>query len=255
MTATPQPAHGPKKWRRPLGIQLRSQLSAPSGDYRWVYLWGWPLRVVHWASAAAIVVLVVTGLYIGRPYFIISGEASNHFVMGWMRFVHFVCAGVLVAAAILRFYWFLMGNRYERFGALFPVSRKRLYDLWRTLRSYALIRPDEAPKYLGHNPLQQVAVTGVYVALLVIICTGFAMYGQATPDGLIARAFAWVAPLFGGMQVVRFVHHVLTWCIIIFIPMHIYLAIRHELLDHGATVSSIISGGRFVSVREHFEDA
>lgn len=255
MTSTPQPAQGPKKWRTPAGIQLRHQLSAPEGDYRWVYLWGWPLRIVHWTAAAAIVALVVTGLYIGRPYFFIAGEASNHYVMGWMRLVHFIGAGVLVAGGILRLYWFAMGNKYERFGALFPFSRKRLYDLWRTFRAYALIRPDEAPKYLGHNPLQQVAVTGVYFALLVMIATGFAMYGQANPDGLIARAFSWVAPLFGGMQVVRFVHHVLTWVIVIFIPMHIYLAIRHELLDHGATVSSIISGGRFVSAKEHFEDA
>lgn len=255
MSATSEPIRGPKKWRRPAGLELRSQLRSPSGDYRWVYLWGWPLRVVHWTSALAIVILVVTGLYIGRPYFLIAGEASNHFVMGWMRLVHFVCGGVLVAAGILRLYWFFMGNRYERFGALFPFSRKRLYDLWRTFRAYALIRPDEAPKYLGHNPLQQVAVTGLYFVILVMVCTGFALYGQATPDGLIARAFAWVAPLLGGMQVVRFVHHVLTWVVVIFVPMHIYLAIRHELLDHGAVVSSIISGGRFVSAQEHFEDA
>ena len=35
----------------------------------WVYLWGWPLRAMHWIAAACIVVLTVTGFYIGKPYF------------------------------------------------------------------------------------------------------------------------------------------------------------------------------------------
>ena len=39
----------------------------PTGNYRWVYLWGWPLRAMHWLAALAIVVLAVTGFYIGRP--------------------------------------------------------------------------------------------------------------------------------------------------------------------------------------------
>jgi Ni/Fe-hydrogenase 1 B-type cytochrome subunit len=252
---TPTPHVKGPKFHLPVGIHLRSQISAPTGDYRWVYIWGWPLRFVHWTSSLTIVLLALTGMYIGKPYFLVAGEASSHFVMGWFRLIHFTAAGVLVAGTILRLYWFIMGNRYERFGALFPVSRKRLVDIWRTFRSYALIRPQDAPKYLGHNPLQQVAVSLLYLGLLVMIVTGFAMYSQATPGGVLSRAFAWVAPLFGGMPVVRFVHHIITWLIACFVPLHIYLAIRHELLDHGAVVSSIISGGRFVSVHERFEDA
>jgi len=252
---TPTPAATGPQFHRPRGLHLRSQLSAPSGAYKWVYLWGWPLRVIHWTSAVAITVLVVTGGYIGKPYFLVPGEASSHYIMGWFRFVHFVAAAVLVANGILRMYWFMAGNQYERFGALFPVRRKQLHDIWRTSRAYAIVRPDQAPKYLGHNPLQQVIVTLVYVAFLVMVVTGFAMYSQANPGSLLFRSFSWVAPLFGGLPIVRFVHHVLTWLIVAFIPLHVYLAIRHELLDHGAVVSSIISGGRFVGVDEVFEDA
>ena len=71
-------------------------------------------------------VLAVTGLYIGRPYFVTSGEASAHFLMGWVRFIHFAAAAVLVMTAIVRVYWLFMGNRYERLAALFPVRPARL---------------------------------------------------------------------------------------------------------------------------------
>ena len=42
---------------------------------------------MHWIAAACVVVLMVTGFYIGRPYFMTSGEASAHFLMGWVRTV------------------------------------------------------------------------------------------------------------------------------------------------------------------------
>lgn len=41
--------------------------------YKWAYLWHWPIRAMHWVAAAAIVVLVVTGFYIGKPYFMTGG--------------------------------------------------------------------------------------------------------------------------------------------------------------------------------------
>ncbi len=59
---------------------------APSAEYKRVYLWQWPIRAMHWIAAACIIVLVVTGFYIGRPYFFTSGAASDHFLMGRVRF-------------------------------------------------------------------------------------------------------------------------------------------------------------------------
>ncbi len=56
------------------------------------------------------------------------------------------------------------------------------------------------------------------------------------------------------MPVVRFVHHVATWVFLIFIPIHVYLAIRADLLERSGAISSIISGGRFVPAEQHFVD-
>jgi Ni/Fe-hydrogenase 1 B-type cytochrome subunit len=238
-----RPPPGPRP--RP-GISLAHKMPPPSGNYHWVYLWEWPIRAMHWVAFACIVVLVITGFYIGRPYFMTSGEASAHFLMGWVRFIHFAAAGLLIATAIVRLYWMFAGNEFERWRALFPVRRIDWVNLWKQVKFYLMIQPEKAPHYLGHNPLQQFSYTGMYVVALTQVVTGFAMYGQSRPGGLWYTLFGWVVPLLGGIQIVHFVHHVLTWAFLIFVPIHIYLALRADLLERTGTISSIVSGGRFV---------
>ncbi len=228
------------------GVSLAHKMPPPSGNYRWVYLWEWPIRAMHWAAALSIVVLVVTGFYIGKPYFITHGEASAHFLMGWMRFLHFAAAGVFVATAIVRVYWLFAGNQFERWKALFPVRKQDWINLAKQVKFYLMIQPEKAPHYLGHNPLQQFSYTGMYTIAVAQVVTGFAMYGQSRPGGLWYTLFGWVIPLLGGIQVAHFVHHVLTWAFLIFIPIHIYLALRADLMERTGTISSIVSGGRFV---------
>jgi Ni,Fe-hydrogenase I cytochrome b subunit len=56
------------------------------------------------------------------------------------------------------------------------------------------------------------------------------------------------------MPVVRFVHHVSTWVFCAFVPIHVYLATRADVLEHRGSVSSIVTGGRFVPAGQHFDD-
>jgi Ni/Fe-hydrogenase b-type cytochrome subunit len=210
-----------------------------------VYLWHWPIRAMHWFAGACIMVLAVTGLFIGKPYFTTQGEASDHYLMGWVRFIHFTAAACLVATAIIRVYWLLRGNRYERWQALFPFRPRDWANMVKVAKRYLLLNR-AAPHWLGHNPLQQLSYTVLYVVALTHVVTGFSMYGLAAPGGFFASVFGWVSPLLGGNQVVRFVHHTLTWYYLIFLPIHIYLSLRADLLHREARVSSIVGGFRFV---------
>ncbi len=244
MTGTAPPVDAPPKRPRP----------AKPG-YKSVYLWHWPIRAMHWFAAGSIAVLAVTGLYIGKPYFIVGGgEASDHFLMGWMRFLHFSAAGVLVATAVIRLYWLFVGNRYERWQALFPLHPRDWKNMLLVLRKYLTFKSDKTPHWLGHNPLQQLRFTVLYGVALVQVITGFAMYGLSNPGGFFATTFGWVAPLFGGIQVVRFVHHVFTWYFLIFFPLHVYMSLRADLLHREARVSSIVDGFRFVRDDVEFID-
>lgn len=239
---------------RSLAHALEHDVPPPTGKYRWVYLWHWPIRAMHWAAGVSLLVLIATGFAIGRPYFLPQGQVSGGYFIGWMRFLHFAAAGVLVATAIVRLYWLIAGNKYERLAALFPVRKRDWINMYRQVKFYLMIQPEKAPHYLGHNPLQQVAYTTVYVAAFIMVITGFAMYGQASPGGVIRSLTLWVPQLFGSMQMVRLVHHVLSWFFLIFIPIHVYLAIRADVLERGGTMSSIVSGGRFVPEDEEFVD-
>jgi Ni/Fe-hydrogenase b-type cytochrome subunit len=171
--------------RRERGFSLAHKLPPPSGKYHWVYLWEWPIRVMHWIAVFCVLALVVTGLYIGMPYFVVGGDTANHYLMGRVRFVHFATASVLIATAVVRFYWLFAGNKFERLPALFPVKSRDWVNMWRQVKFYLMIQPEKAPHYLGHNPMQQLSYTGIYLAALVMVVSGFAMYGQSNPGGAV----------------------------------------------------------------------
>ena len=223
-----------------------------STSYQWVRLWHLPIRVMHWAAALAIVVLFWTGLYLGRPYFI--GAINGSFAVQYGRLIHFIAAGVLVATGLVRFYWLFAGNKYERFRALFPVRRSEWKNMWMMIRYYFFIHPEQAPKYLGHNPFQQLGYTLTYVVTFTMALTGFLLYAQSNPAGWMMHAIGWMIPLLGGNQIIRLTHHVLPWYYPVFVIIHIYMAIRNDSLERTGTVSSMITGGRFVPVGERHVD-
>jgi Ni/Fe-hydrogenase 1 B-type cytochrome subunit len=229
--------------------------AAPAGypEHRWVYLWHWPIRAMHWIAAVSIVVLFVTGFAIGRPYFMAASPGPS-FAVQWVRLLHFIAAGALVATAIVRAYWLVTGNRFERLPALFPVRPRDWVNLMRMTKYYLFIHPERAPRYLGHNPLQQIFYTITYVVTGVMVVTGFALFTQANPTGLMAQTFGRIAPLVGGLQMVRVIHHVATWYFPMFVIFHVYLSVRADLLERSGTMSSMVSGGRFVPVEEHYAD-
>lgn len=239
------------------GVQHMAEPAAgATGEkgYRWVYLWHLPIRATHWIAAICIVTLVVTGLYIGKPYFLVGDQAESPFVMGWIRFVHFVSAAVLIVAAIVRVYWLFAGDKYERWRALFPFRPIDWVHLGRQIRYYSVFLHEKAPHYLGHNPLQQLSYTALYVVTLIQIITGLGLYGLSNPAGFFYATFGWVSPLLGGVQVVRFVHHVMTWYFAIFVPLHIYFAVRADVTERDASISSMVSGGRFRRTDLTYED-
>jgi Ni/Fe-hydrogenase b-type cytochrome subunit len=125
--------------------------------------------------------------------------------------------------------------------------------MWRQVKFYLLVE-EHPPQYLGHNPMQQLSYTAIYVLAALMVVTGFAMYGQSNPAGIFYQAFNWVGVVAGGMPVVRFVHHATTWLFLMFIPMHIYLALRADNLERSGVISSIITGGRFVPADEKYID-
>jgi Ni/Fe-hydrogenase 1 B-type cytochrome subunit len=262
MSPTIQPHAGPHRTLEPPvtpGAPPSRMLQHPvppgQGEYEWIYLWQLPLRLMHWAAALSIVVLVVSGFWIGRPYFMGNAQSTSTFGTQYMRLAHFVAGMVLTATGIVRIYWLVAGNRFERFPALFPIRLRDMKNLVKQARFYLFMPPKNMPEYIGHNPMAQVSYTTVYIATLLMVLTGFALYTTTHPNGWMYGIFYPVTTIMGGLQNVRLVHHVATWFFLIFTPAHIYLAMRADVVERGGGISQIISGGKFVPIDEDFEDA
>jgi len=204
-----------------------------------------PVRVWHWVNAAAVAVLCVTGYFIGSPLPSLSGEASAHFLMGYIRFAHFSAGYILAVALLGRIYWALAGNHHAREMFNIPVSQK---SFWREVlfmvRWYLFLVP-RPNQFVGHNPASRLAMFGYMLVSVFMIVTGFALYGQGTQAGSWAdRMFGWVIPLFGQSQDVHTWHHLGMWAIVMFIIVHVYAAIREDIMGRQSMVSTMISGRR-----------
>jgi Ni/Fe-hydrogenase 1 B-type cytochrome subunit len=211
-----------------------------------VYVYEAPVRLWHWINALAIVVLGITGYFIGSPLPTQPGEASANYLMGYIRFAHFAAGYVLLAAFLGRVYWALVGNWHARELFTLPVFQKAYWrEVLVMLRwySFTIGRPS---RYVGHNPLARLAMVTVFmVTLLFMIVTGFALYGEGAQAGSWAhRLFGWVIPLFGQSQDVHTGHHLGLWVMTMFVIVHVYAAIREDIMGRQSIVSTMVSGWR-----------
>ena len=211
-----------------------------------VYVYEAPVRLWHWVNALSIVTLAVTGYLIANPLPTIMGEASDHFMMGYIRFAHFAAAYVFTIGFIGRIYWAFVGNQYSRELFKLPCFRCGFWkELWHEIRWYAFLEK-EPKKYIGHNPLAHMAIVIIItVGGFFMVLTGFALYAEQTLPGSWADTlFGWLIPLVGQSQDVRMWHHWGMWIIVVFVMVHIYVAIREDIMSRQSLISTMISGWR-----------
>jgi Ni/Fe-hydrogenase 1 B-type cytochrome subunit len=85
----------------------------------------------------------------------------------------------------------------------------------------------------------------ITVGVSFMIVTGLALYGEGLGAGSWAdRLFGWVIPLAGGSLALHQLHHLGMWWIVIFMIVHIYVAIREDIMSRQSIVSTMISGHR-----------
>jgi Ni/Fe-hydrogenase 1 B-type cytochrome subunit len=211
-----------------------------------IYVYEAPVRLWHWVQALAITTLAATGFLIAYPLPSFGGEASDHYFMGWVRFVHFTAGYVLAVVTLLRVYWAFVGNDYAKQLFLVPVWNRQYWrEMWHEIRWYGFMT-DKPLKYGGHNPLAQFFMAFVLMTTtFFMIATGFAMYSEGEGRGGWAdRLFGWVIPLMGQSQDVHTWHHLGMWVIIVFVMIHLYAAVREDITSRQSIMSTMVSGYR-----------
>ncbi len=198
----------------------------------------WSLGYIldHWIRVVAIAVLVFTGFYIHTP-FIAGGPDST--IMASMRFFHFVAAYALILGLVVRVYM-AFKSTFDADWKDFSVTEnlKNVPDIL----SYYLFIKGSHKDYRKYNPLQALAylVTG-----LVIIFTAFT--GAAVYHGRLflvfpMDSFRWVSRLLGGESYTRLWHILAMWYFIVFVLIHMYLAISISVINKDRTFTSIFTG-------------
>ncbi|MDR2239851.1 MAG: Ni/Fe-hydrogenase, b-type cytochrome subunit [Zoogloeaceae bacterium] len=211
-----------------------------------VYVYQAPVRIWHWLTAISVMVLAITGFFIGKPLPTLSGEASAHFLMGYIRFAHFAAAYVLAVGLIFRIYWAIVGNAYSRELFIVPVWDPQWWrEFFYEVRWYMfMVRYPK--KYVGHNPVGQFAMFCFFLCAVGMILSGFALYGEGLGEQSWAyRMFGWVISLVGGNSMtLHGLHRLGMWFTILFVMLHIYAAIREDIMSKQSMISTMVSGFR-----------
>ncbi|MDE2453575.1 MAG: Ni/Fe-hydrogenase, b-type cytochrome subunit [Burkholderiales bacterium] len=212
-----------------------------------VYVYEAPVRLWHWVNALCIVVLMISGYLIASPLPSVDNEASQHFVMGYVRFAHFAAGQTMAIAFLARIVWAFVGNEHSRQLFYLPVWRARY---WREMVhevAWYLFLVKAPKKYVGHNPLANLAMFGMFtLTTLFMIATGFALYSEGEGvDSLSAKLFGWVFLIWPNSQEVHTWHHLGMWAMALFVMLHVYAAIREDIASRQTMISAITTGHRF----------
>lgn len=221
-----------------------------SFNFKRVYIWELPVRVFHWITVAATLILIITGFIIANPpALIVTAEATELFNFGLIRAIHMITAYVLVANLIFRVYWTFAGNEFAHWRNFIPLSKKAIKNIIYVLKVDILLMKDKEHKLsnisIGHNHLAAFSYLIMTLLFLVQVATGFALM-EPTSNWWFPKLFSFITPLFGGDIKVRYFHHIATWVFMAFIVVHVYLVLYHDYLEARGEASAMISGYKFI---------
>jgi len=211
-----------------------------------IYVFELPVRVWHVTHALSVIALCITGYLIANPLASVGGEASESFLMGNLRMVHLISAYVFTVGFGVRVYWAIVGNKYSRDIFYLPLWRRAWWrELFEELGFYLFLRK-QAPLTVSHNALAQTAMFFFNFLLAVfMIGTGFAMHSEALGLGSWAdNWFGWIIPLLGGSQNTKMLHDLGMWLFVVFMLIHIYMAVRARYMGRQTSLRSIVTGWR-----------
>jgi Ni/Fe-hydrogenase 1 B-type cytochrome subunit len=217
------------------------------GNRKTVFEYSAGVRWTHWIRALAIVVLTVTGFYLA--YIFIAPETADEpilFLNTKFRMWHEIAGFVLISVVIFKIYLFVLDGvsikeRVSFLDFINPI-------VWFKQIKYYLFL-GEHPKLRGaYNPLQFGAYVGLYILLFLISITGLILYVHSYHEWFGGILYDYMRPfevLIGGLANVREIHHIAMWGILLFVPVHIYMAIFNSIMSRDGSLDSIISGYRF----------
>ncbi len=188
-----------------------------------------PLRLLHWVNAAAIIVMIMSGM----------GIYNDEVIFGWLFFPHALLIGGWAADHLLWHFaamWVLVLNGliYLTYGLVTGRFREKLLPI-RITEAMSDVR-DALRFKLAHddltvyNAVQKLLYIFVILAAMVQVFSGLAIWKPVQ--------FSELTSLFGGFQGARLAHFLGMAAIAGFLAVHVALALLVP-----RTLWAMLSGG------------
>ncbi|MBR8462907.1 Ni/Fe-hydrogenase, b-type cytochrome subunit [Campylobacter sp. faydin G-105] len=205
------------------------------------------VRVTHWIRFLSITFLVVSGYYLS--YVFISPEIASgpvNFMNAKWRMAHQITGFVLIAVTIFKIYLFIF-DKHSRKEVISVVDFLNPSVWIKQIKYYLFL--GEHPKIKGvYNPLQFASYLFFYTVLILICLTGLVLYTHVYHDGfggLIYQPMREIEKILGGLANVRTIHRICMWVIMIFVPIHVYMAVFNAVKSKDGAMDAIVSGYKF----------
>lgn len=219
------------------------------------------MRIVHWLNAICMVVAVITGLYIGHPYYqsFIADPAVDKYVMAWNRWGHFIVAIIFDVTAVLIGYLYFF-SRFEK-------PYKKLIPTWKNIKEFCevflnLITFNRRKNFdSSHSDSYNIVFFTIFHLLLVfMLLSGLQLYVHGLASGIssigawwpamLHLATDWTLQVFGGNIGVRIAHHTSMYLILVWVMCHIYYQIWRTIFWKEGDIAIVIGGSKFVREEE-----
>lgn len=220
------------------------------------------MRIVHWANAFSMLAAVITGLYIGHPYYqtLIADGAVDKYVMAWNRWGHFIAAIIFDVTSIVVAYLYFFSRFEKPYKKLIP-NGKNIVEFWEVLMNLLSLNRRKQFDSTHSDSFNTVYFTIFHLMLIWMLFTGLQLYVGGLESGIssigawwpamLHLATDWTIPVTGGtIMDVRISHHNTMWWIIIWVAFHIYYQVWRTIFWKEGDIAIVFGGSKFAKEKE-----
>ena len=216
------------------------------------------MRIIHWVNAICMVGAVITGLYIGHPYYqtFMADGAVDKYVMAWNRYGHFMIAIIFDVTSVLIAYLYFFSRFEKPYKKLIP-NAKNITEFKAVLVNLLTLNRKKEFDSSHADSFNTVYFTVFHLLLVWMLLTGLQLYVHGLGSGIssigawwpwmLHLVTDWTIPVTGGsLMDVRIAHHITMWFIICWVVFHIYYQIWRTIFWKEADIAIVIGGSKFV---------
>jgi thiosulfate reductase cytochrome b subunit len=173
------------------------------------------VRAMHWANAVAMILMIMSGwqIYNASPLFGFTFPRSIT-LGGWLAGAllwHFAAMWLLMVNGLIYLVTGFATGRFRR--KLLPITPAGVISDVKAALSFRLAH-DDLSKY---NYVQKLLYAGIIAVGVVIVLSGLSIWKPVQ--------LQWLAALFGGYDIARYVHFICMSLIVAFLIVHVVLAL------------------------------